>query len=356
MNQLRGCHLHTLQILRGHTRIFGRAYFLRPNNVFHMAWRTSAMLGQRVWDPLSLLHPSPNGADSDRATSSLLSRLRQKRWEEAVNSIDFSHSISKVWRTINKLTGRSGRSFHQCPISANSIVLQLVKNGAHKTGDRKSTRLVNKEFSDLWEIPTSEGHSISEPFRLEELAAALRRLKPGKSLGLDSIFLEFILPPKSYYPISLLCVSFKILERFIYTHVDPIINPLLPREQSGFRHRRSTIEQFTLLTQDIEDTFLAKKKARAVFVDLTAAYDTVWHHGLTCKLLQLPPDRHMVHMITEMVSNRSFNLTTGNSKRSRYNASRTASHRDRSWRPFSSTCTSLTCQPPSPESMHMLTI
>jgi len=48
-----------------------------------------------------------------------------------------------------------------------------------------------------------------------------------------------------------------------------------------------------------------------VFVNLTA-YDTVWHHGLTCKLLRLLPDRLMIHMIMEMVDNRSFNLTTGN--------------------------------------------
>jgi len=59
--------------------------------------------------------------------------------------------------------------------------LAIVKNGAHKTEDRKSTRLVKKELSDLWKIPTSEGHSISEPFRPEELAAVLRHLKPGKS-------------------------------------------------------------------------------------------------------------------------------------------------------------------------------
>ena len=56
-----------------------------------------------------------------------------------------------------------------------------MKNGAHKTSDREPTRLVNKELSDLWKILTPEGHSISEPFRSEEFAAALRRLKPGKS-------------------------------------------------------------------------------------------------------------------------------------------------------------------------------
>jgi len=54
-----------------------------------------------------------------------------------------------------------------------------------------------------------------------------------------------------------------------------------------------------------------------VFVDLTAAYETVWHRDLACKLLRLLPNRHMVHMIIEMVSNRSFTLTTGNGQRSR---------------------------------------
>jgi len=85
----------------------------------------------------------------------------------------------------------------------------------------------------------------------------------------------------------------------------------------GFRHGRLAVDQVTLLTQGIEDSFLAKKKARAVFVDLTAAYDTVWHRGLTCKLVRLLPDRHMVHMIMEMVGNRSFTLTTGNGQWSR---------------------------------------
>jgi len=114
----------------------------------------------------------------------------------------------------------------------------------------------------------------------------------------------------------MLCVPFKTLERLIYTRVEPIIDPLLPQEQAGFRHGRSTINQVTLLTQDIENSFSAKKKAGAVFIDLTAANDTVWYHGFICKLLRLLPDRHMVCMIMEMVVNRSFTLTTRNGKRS----------------------------------------
>jgi len=49
------------------------------------------------------------------------------------------------------------------------------------------------KLSDLWKVPTPEGNSISDPFRPEELAAALRPLKPGKFQGLDSIFPEFML-------------------------------------------------------------------------------------------------------------------------------------------------------------------
>ena len=77
------------------------------------------------------------------------------------------------------------------------------------------------------------------------------------------------------------------------------------------------MDQVVFQTQNIKDSFEAKKKAGAVFVDLTAAYDTDWHRGLTFKLLRLLPDKHMVCMIMELVRNRSFTLTTGDSKRSR---------------------------------------
>ena len=115
--------------------------------------------------------------------------------------------------------------------------------------------------------------------------------KPGKPVG----------DPKSYRLISLLCVPYKILERLIYARVEPLIDPLLPKEQAGFQCGKSTIDQVVLLTQNIKDSFEAKKKAGAVFIDLTAAYDTVWHRGLTCKLLRLLPNKHMVKMIMELV-------------------------------------------------------
>ena len=73
--------------------------------------------------------------------------------------------------------------------------------------------------------------------------------------------------PKSYRPTALLFVPFKILEILIYARVETITDPLLPQEQAGFRYGRSTVDQVTLLTQDIEDSFSAQKKVGAVFVD-----------------------------------------------------------------------------------------
>ena len=110
---------------------------------------------------------------------------------------------------------------------------------------------------------------------------------------------------------------YKILERVIYAGVEPLIDLLLPKEQVGFRRRKSTADQVVLLTQNIEDSFEAEKKAGAVFVNLTAADDTFWHRGFSCELLKLLPDKHMVRMIVELVRNRIFTLTTGGSKQSR---------------------------------------
>ena len=112
--------------------------------------------------------------------------------------------------------------------------------------------------------------------------------------------------PKSYCLISLLCVPYKILERLIHARVEPTVDPLFPREQAGLRRGRSIVNQTVLPSQNIEDSFEAKKEAGVVFVDLTAAYDTVWQRDLTCKLLRLLPDKHMARMIMDFVRNRSF--------------------------------------------------
>ena len=171
-----------------------------------------------------------------------------------------------------------------------------------------------QELRELCGATYRDAVNISGDFSPREFAASLHHLKPGKAPGPDYICPElsihagpglkswlysflssclrqlkipkvwrralvFAIPkpskPDSYRPIFLLCVPYQILERLIYNCVEPIVDPLLPKEQARFCHGKSIVNQVFLLTQNIDDSFKAKKKAGAVFVDLTAAYDTV---------------------------------------------------------------------------------
>ena len=180
----------TSNIERAYTTIFAWAWYPRPNNVSHVVvTRTVRHAATKSARPSIAPSSELHCGHTDSAASSLHSRLEQKkqeRWEQAVNAINFLHSSNKTWITINKVTGRYGRS-SPVPVSANSIAPQLVMNGAQRIGGRETFRLFNKVRSDLWKIPTPEDHSITDPLRSEKIVAALRRLKPGKSPGLGSI-------------------------------------------------------------------------------------------------------------------------------------------------------------------------
>ena len=84
-----------------------------------------------------------------------------------------THSSRLAWNIINNLTNRTKRPRRLCPITANSLVSQLVKNGIYKTTNRMSGILVVKEVSQLWRIPTPLDKCISGDFSPEEFVNAL---------------------------------------------------------------------------------------------------------------------------------------------------------------------------------------
>ena len=89
---------------------------------------------------------------------------------------------------------------------------------------------------------------------------------------------------KNYRPISLLPVCGKIFEKVIfdtmYRHFTD--NQLLTPNQSGFRPGDSTINQLLYITQKIYIAFeeFPSGETRAVFLDISKAFDKVWHEGL----------------------------------------------------------------------------
>ena len=116
--------------------------------------------------------------------------------------------------------------------------------------------------------------------------------------------------PRSYWPISLLCVPYKLLKRPFCFDLSLLSTSSCQSNKKGFRSGHSTLQQVVKLTSDIEESYEGRQKAGLVLVDVTASYDNLWHQCLTLKLLQIIPDRHLVHLIVDIIANRSFILKT----------------------------------------------
>ena len=93
----------------------------------------------------------------------------------------------------------------------------------------------------------------------------------------------------NYRPISLLPICGKILEKIVFDQVYAFlnINNLISKNQSGFRRGDSTIYQLLSITTTSCDSFENYDETRAVFLDISKAFDKVWHEGLLFKLKSL---------------------------------------------------------------------
>ena len=93
---------------------------------------------------------------------------------------------------------------------------------------------------------------------------------------------------KNYRPVSLLPICGKIFERLIYNVMYDFLteNDLLSPNQSGFRSGDSCINQLLSINHEILNAFDKGLEVRGIFLDISKAFDKVWHDGLTFKLRQ----------------------------------------------------------------------
>ena len=127
--------------------------------------------------------------------------------------------------------------------------------------------------------------------------------------------------PKSFRPISLLCHSYKLFERLLLGRLTPDVEPNIIPQQAGFCKGKLTTGQLLNLTKHIEDGFERRMVTGAVFVDLSAAYDTVNYRILITKIYQMTDGKAMTTLLGTLLKNRIFYVAL-NQKKSRWRQQR----------------------------------
>ena len=173
--------------------------------------------------------------------------------QSRLSSISFNEDeILKIVRAlnINKAHGHDDISIRMIKISDKSLLKPLIILFEYST---------KSSYPDIWKrsniIPVHK--------------------KNGKQLV------------NNYRPISLLPIFRKILEKVIFDRIYGFLleENLLNPNQSGFRPSDSCINQLLAITHEIFETFDCNPslEVRAVFLDISKAFDKVWH-GLLYKL------------------------------------------------------------------------
>ena len=118
----------------------------------------------------------------------------------------------------------------------------------------------------------------------------------------------FIKKVINYQPVSLLPICGKIFERIIFNPIFEYLeeNSLLCPNQSGFHPFDSYENQLLSIVHDIYANFDQNPtlEMRANFLDISKAFNKVWHEGLLFKLERIGISENLLSLLKSFLSNR----------------------------------------------------
>ena len=82
-----------------------------------------------------------------------------------------------------------------------------------------------------------------------------------------------------------------------------IENNLISQHQSGFKPGDSCINQLLLITHEIYQSFDEGFDVRSVFLDISKAFDKVWHDGIIFKLKQNGISGNLLNLLSNFLRN-----------------------------------------------------
>ena len=116
----------------------------------------------------------------------------------------------------------------------------------------------------------------------------------------------------NYQPISLLPIFGRIFEKIIFNRIYNFLleEKLLKPNQSGFRSSDSCVNQLLVITWswsiEIFEVFDCNPpvKVRFVFLDISKAFEKVWHKGLLYKLKSVGISGELYNLLENYLSGR----------------------------------------------------
>ena len=124
-----------------------------------------------------------------------------------------------------------------------------------------------------------------------------------------------LLKPESYRPITLLSVLGKNLENIIKRRLAEHANGSIPPYQFGFKPQNSTVHPLYILVNNLQTAHnLQRKRSAALLLDISKAFDSVWHAGLLFKLHKLNTPKYLIHFLHSYLANRTLQVKFNDSK------------------------------------------
>ena len=110
----------------------------------------------------------------------------------------------------------------------------------------------------------------------------------------------------SFRPISILPSLSKVCESIVHERLlsHCIENYIISERQTAYLKGDSTISQLVYIVHLIRSCWGSSKIVQGAFLDISAAFDKVWHNGLIAKLSQIGIDDHCLDFFKSYLSHR----------------------------------------------------
>ena len=290
---------------------------------------------------------------------------KKDTWSKYLASICEGASSQEVWQKIKIIKG--GRSNHTKPLMIDDKIIAKPENITNAFGEYYYTIYNSISPDPFFEAhksaiefyPLTFNHNsdkyYNKPFTIPEIKKALSNCK-SKSAGPDTLSFilfqqipptqltnllafynyiwnngiptqwkhSYLIPilkpgkistsPNSYRLIALTNCICKIMERMINKRLQQYLeqNSIIKPYQSGFRTAHSTLDPLVSLQSDISLALIDKQYCIAIFLDITKAFDNVWHRGILDILHDMNMSGNLPRFIQDFLSGRTYQVKIEN--------------------------------------------